>query len=384
MRHLITRGLWWWMIVSLCELAGHTQASNRTDPHTEEEEPPDSAKNFTRYRDEHVKYHSDRVCNRTHYNVLKRSFNRKLRRKTLRLLVGLAHEVNDENTPREALFPPGERILHCPEGDSAALPDWSVVELGLDTTWVVENSLDRPVRLSLVDYQEHSGQEMSPYQPWLLALKDAQTIIEPGKFRGIQALEVQVFRVRAVPLAQDGMSVSNQDEPGPVLLQYRAGVREVAADYSRIDCDPRTPDIKPPRNETGRDRVAPKENLKCHAIVVGFRNLSPCPLNAYFIHNGTESFRYHLGTNHSVHAIMQETWSSSTKFETTYIPHSFIIRHATTNEFFQRYTLQPTRIRDCGFDNAEKRKGGEDDTWQDHVIVLPTGDMVQTPENTRQ
>ena len=209
------------MIVSLCELAGHTQASNRTDPHTEEEEPPDSAKNFTRYRDEHVKYHSDRVCNRTHYNVLKRSFNRKLRRKTLRLLVGLVHEVNDENTPREALFPPGERILHCPEGDSAALPDWSVVELGLDTTWVVENSLDRPVRLlSLVDYQEHSGQEMSPYQPWLLALKDAQTIIEPGKFRGIQALEGQVFRVRAVPLAQDGMSVTLATRTSRALSYY--------------------------------------------------------------------------------------------------------------------------------------------------------------------
>jgi hypothetical protein len=269
-------------------------------------------------------------------------------------------EQSNENKGEEEdhhYFPPSERVLYCPH-DQTNLPDWGVPEVGLDTTWIIENTLPhQTVLVSYVDYA-HQQAEMSPLDTLLPAVDDPRVTVPPHSFLVIQALEGQVFRVR--PWDPQG-----SEPPGPVLLQYRAGVKLIAQQYSRIGCDFQTPDLQPPRNDTGHDRIPAANRQRCNAIDTGFRNLSPCPLNAYFVFNGTERFRYHLGTNHSIDAVMEETWTSATKFETTYIPHSYIIRDAVTHEFVQKYTSQATKIHDCDYIWTEK--------WQNGVVVLPVG-----------
>ena len=315
--------------------------------------PPDSHLDFPRYKAEHLRFHGDDVCDREAYNDYKRSLNRALRKRALAYFVA----DNDDND-NAYHFPPTERVLHCPD-ENDALPDWSVPEIALDTTWLVENTAPHKVVVTRMQYDDDptgGEREVSPLDD------GTEAIIAPGEFQAIPAFEGHVYRVRQFVSndeVNDGVSL------GRILLQYRAGVRTVGGNTNltaAVDCP--QPDVEPPRHDTTKARTRPKKNLKCHSIETGFRNLSPCPLNAYFAHNGTEAFRFHLGTNPSVALAMKEDWTSAVKFETSYIPHAYIFRNAQTNDFVERYVLQPTRVVDCSKKNAQD------------AIILPSGEVV--------
>ena len=60
-----------------------------------------------------------------------------------------------------------------------------------------------------------------------------------------------------------------------------------------------------------------------------------------------EEFKFHLGLHDSPNDYMFD-WHSRTKFESTYIGHSFVARLASNPDIVvDSYTVQPTIVRDC-------------------------------------
>lgn len=336
-------------------------SSSSPDSNNNTTDPPDSHSDYPRYRALHRRYHGDEACDRRAYNAFKRGLKRGLRKRALQYF----------DLPEDGDFPPTERTLHCPDVTDDSLPDWSVPEVGLDTTWIVENTAPFPVVIVMVRYGNGSAVvETPPHADSQYAVVDPRAIIRPGEYRALyDVMEGNVYRVRRLVLPQH--------VPGDrVLLQYRAGVRGVGGQGARVSADdcPDADDAEPPREDARVRRTDPRPDLKCHSVELGFRNLSPCPLNAYFSMNGTETFRFHLGTDDDdVRAVLRETWRSRTKFETSYVPHAYVFRNAQDETaVVDRYAVQPTRVTDCDDGGTTTTGHGGPD-----MIVLPTGEVIQ-------
>lgn len=84
-----------------------------------------------------------------------------------------------------------------------------------------------------------------------------------------------------------------------------------------------------------------------------------CPIHVYWANqqipeevatngfNCGERFQFHLGTKHAPQDFF-EGWHSTTKFEGTYIGHTFVARLASDpSVVIDSYTLQPTKVIDC-------------------------------------
>uniref|UniRef100_A0A7S2VA82 Uncharacterized protein n=1 Tax=Entomoneis paludosa TaxID=265537 RepID=A0A7S2VA82_9STRA len=87
--------------------------------------------------------------------------------------------------------------------------------------------------------------------------------------------------------------------------------------------------------------------------------MANCPLHGYYIahhHNNAttasssscqEKFKFHLGLNRLPQDFMWG-WDSATKFEGSFVGHSFAFRSAADPSILvETVTLQPTRIIDC-------------------------------------
>jgi hypothetical protein len=95
----------------------------------------------------------------------------------------------------------------------------------------------------------------------------------------------------------------------------------------------------------------------CNTIDIGFRNQVGCPLSVYYASTLTEvpdkgfscdeNYKFHMGTQSSSQDFMWD-WNSATKYEGSYIGHTFVARLASDpSVIIQKYTLEPTKIIDC-------------------------------------
>jgi hypothetical protein len=211
----------------------------------------------------------------------------------------------------------------------------------------VENTASTPIAIAWVT----DGQEWSPWHPDVKPQDDPDCILKPGEWKAVPTFESFVYHARE--LTEEG--------PGNILLQHRAGLVPLG-NPNAYACDASLPDVEPIIPETAERkqefaRTPPHEVRRCNAIDLGFRNQVGCPLDVYWAgnieqvpdqgFNCDEQFKFHIGTKPATQDFMWD-WESSTKFEGTYIGHTFVARLTSNPEVvIDSYTLQPTRVIDC-------------------------------------
>lgn len=221
---------------------------------------------------------------------------------------------------------------------------------GFDTTWIVENTSTAPAVVAWVV----NGMEYSPFQADMKAMDDPKAILKPGDWTSVPTFESFVYHVREIE--EDGTA-------GNVVLQHRAGLVPVGNPHD-YPCDASKPDVEPFDPDTGARkqefrRTPTHQHRPCNTIDVGFRNQVGCPLHVYWANqlsdenvpdsgfNCGEKFKFHLGTKPSPQDFFED-WNSMTKFEGSYIGHTFVARLASDpTVVIDKYTLEPTRIIDC-------------------------------------
>ena len=114
-----------------------------------------------------------------------------------------------------------------------------------------------------------------------------------------------------------------------------------------------------------------------------------CPLHVYWANNLKdvpaegfscgEKFKFHLGTKPATQDFMHD-WESSTKFEGSFIGHTFVARLASNPDVvIDSFTLQPTRVVDCP--NLKQIPVQSDEKKQEAEVeavgnILPLQDAV--------
>jgi hypothetical protein len=248
-----------------------------------------------------------------------------------------------------ATLVPNQQTVYCPL-NVQSLDNPSAVR-GFDTTWIVENTATTPVVVSWVV----NGQEYSPFHPDVTpAQDDPEAILQPNEWKAVPAYESYVYHVRA--LDKDYQS-------GQVLLQHRVGLIPLGNPNS-VACDASQPDVEPISPQTAETvepfRRTPTHPVRqCNTMDVGFRNQVGCPLNVYWAGTTSEKdvpttgfvcgeqFRFHLGTKPATQDFMHD-WESATKFEGTFIGHTFVARLTSDpSVVVDSYTLRPTPVIDC-------------------------------------
>ena len=251
-----------------------------------------------------------------------------------------------KNSGVGATLVPNQQTVVCPlEVESLESP---IAVKGFDTTWIVENTGSKTAVVSWVV----NGIEWSPYNPDIKALDDPQARVRPGEWLNVPTFESFVYHVR---------EIEDDGNVGQIILQHRVGIIPIgnpyglACDLSKLDIppiDPATAEIIPDYSR----RPTPKER-KCNVVDVTFRNQAGCPLHVYWASGNTklpetgfncgEKFRFHLGTKTAPQDFMQD-WESSTKFEGSFIGHTFVARLASDpNVVVDSYTVDTTKIIDC-------------------------------------
>jgi hypothetical protein len=241
---------------------------------------------------------------------------------------------------------PNQQTVVCPL-EVQNLNNPSTVK-GFDTTWIVENTASVDVVISWVV----DGVEWSPFEPDVKAIDDPNARLTPGDWQSIPTFESFAYNVREA--IEDG-SVGN------VLLQHRAGLVAIG-NPNQLSCDARQPDVEPVDPETAvREQVFSRtpthRKRPCNTIDIGFRNQVGCPLHVYWANRlgdvpsegftCDEKYKFHLGTKPATQDFMFD-WESQTKFEGSYIGHTFVARLASNPDIVvDSYTLEPTRIVDC-------------------------------------
>ena len=249
-----------------------------------------------------------------------------------------------------ATLVPNQQTVYCPrQVQQLGVPN---AVRGFDTTWIVENTATTPVELSWV---MPDGKEYSPFHPDVSPPQDnPEAILQPDEWKAVPAFESYVYHVRAL---------SKDNKPGEILLQHRAGLVPIGNPNS-VACDPSIPDVEPVNPLTAQRKAefartpTPKVR-RCNTMDVGFRNQAGCPLHVYWAGSVTpedvpasgftcgEKFKFHLGTKPATQDFMHD-WESSTKFEGSFIGHTFIARLASDPSLVvDSYTLMPTKVVDC-------------------------------------
>lgn len=295
------------------------------------------------------RYHADSQCDRTAYNHYKTSLGRHLTHQKFKKQGGIRSVPNQKTVTCPAA---GARVsmggeTHETNGQS-----------GMDTVWFVENQASTPVVVAYVSTSSGGGGvEVSARNPEIApAAKDPNAILLPGRWMAVYAYEGHEFVVRE--LLTSGVA-------GNVLLQYRAGLIPIGlhAQHNQYKC-PET-DLEPKVNETHTApafaRTTPQVHRPCHTMDVGFRNLANCPLHGYYVRSGpneqqqqnnattscTEHFKLHLGVQDVVPDYLND-WTSQTKYEGTFIGHTFHFRLAANpTVLVDTVTLSPVVVTDC-------------------------------------
>ncbi|KAL3940675.1 MAG: hypothetical protein SGBAC_004840 [Bacillariaceae sp.] len=244
---------------------------------------------------------------------------------------------------------PNQRTVVCPI-KLESLENPSAMS-GLDTTWLVENTSTNPVVLS----QVINGVEWSPFQPKILSpMADPLATLQPGEWISVPTYESFVYHVREIS--------SETGKPGDVVLQHRAGLIPICNPNS-YECDANLPDVEPANPETAERKAefgrtpTPKAARPCNTVDISFRNQVGCPLHVYWANRMSEipsegfscgeKFKFHLGTKAAPQDFMLD-WDSATKFEGSYVGHTFVARLASDPSIvIDSYTVEPTKVIDC-------------------------------------
>jgi hypothetical protein len=311
------------------------------------------------------KFHGDHTCNRLGYNTFKESMQR--------------HLTYRKFKPTGYSAVPNQRTIMCPESVQDLHASNSPITNGYDTVWIVENTASDPVVLSYinpVDGIEYSAMNAKITPPH----HDEQAILQPGQWRAVYTWEGHVFLARQ--LLEDAKSL------GPVLLQHRTGLIPIGIQAQELICP--SSDPEPVVNGTRAPeftRTPSAINRMCNTIDLGFRNMANCPLHGYYVSSSssssaeedanaapsyTESFKFHLGMNGQKPADFMWGWDSATKFEGTFVGHSFAFRLAADpSVLVQTYTVQPTRIPDCPNLKNKPQVNRVTSTGMAQAVVLP-------------
>jgi hypothetical protein len=139
-----------------------------------------------------------------------------------------------------------------------------------------------------------------------------------------------------------------------VLLQHRAGLIPVGTYADGIDCP--TNDVEPLVENTNVlapefRRTPSAVHRPCNTMDIGFRNEAPCPLHVYYVSGEGEScaeaFKFHLGVE-SIVPDFHWDWKSQTKYEGSFIGHTFHFRLASNPTILvDTVTLSPVVVTDC-------------------------------------
>ncbi|KAG7352079.1 hypothetical protein IV203_008127 [Nitzschia inconspicua] len=278
-----------------------------------------------------------------------------------------------------ATLVPNTQTVTCPlEVQSLEIPS---ATRGFDTTWIVENTSSVPVVVSWIV----NGVEYSPFDPDKSAMDDPRAMLKPGDWTSVPTFESFVYHVRE--LEKDGSA-------GKIVLQHRAGLVPLGNPHD-YPCDASLPDVPPMDPDTGvtlpsfqRQRTHPVR--PCNTIDVGFRNQVGCPLHVYWARglsevpengfNCGEKFRFHLGTKPAPQDFFED-WNSMTKFEGSFIGHTFVARLASDPKVvIDTHTLQPTRIVDCPNLKQKVAVNTKVAEKEKETIVEPQGTMTQLTE----
>jgi len=301
-------------------------------------------------------------------------------------------------------------VLHIPDEKTIRCPAEGPIEwqstFGHDTKWLVENQSSRPAVVIYVD-ASNNGKEYSAFHPDVHPPHhDPDAILQPGEFVALDVFEGHIFYVRE--LLDEGQlgDILLQHQPGLIAIQNRYGL-ELSCEkpklppqrhlealprakqesivhqaLERIDPEPKTKITPPPKKpldpppEEKRhpeyERSPSHREELCHTIYKGFRNtIDGCPLHMYYAGmlttpsgNGggmvcAEEFKFHLGL-HSMPDDYMFDWHSKTKFESSYVGHTFHARLASDPKILvDSYTLQPTIIHDCPSRKKTRAKATE-------------------------
>lgn len=279
-------------------------------------------------------FHNEDVCLTRPVRLNKGDVQRKL----------IYESLKDSGTG--ATLVPNQQTVVCPM-EVQSLESPTAVK-GLDTTWIVENTGSKTVVIAWVV----DGVEWSPYNPDVKAVDDPKARVQPGQWLNVPTFDSFVYHAREIE--EDGTV-------GQVVLQHRVGLIPIG-NPNKLACDLSKPDVEPVDPETAvrvqsYARNPTPERRPCNVVDVGFRNQAGCPLHIYWAsgmseapENGFscgEKFRFHLGTKPAPQDFMQD-WESSTKFEGSFIGHTFVARLASDpNVVVDSYTIDTTKIIDC-------------------------------------
>ena len=103
------------------------------------------------------------------------------------------------------------------------------------------------------------------------------------------------------------------------------------------------------------ETTRPAHIKECHHVNLGFRNRADVPLHVNWVNPEScqETFKFHLGTASTGLDDYAMDWKSATKFESTFIGHTYVVRLASSSSsadpmpIVETIQLQPTRIVDC-------------------------------------
>jgi hypothetical protein len=227
------------------------------------------------------------------------------------------------------------------------------------------------------------GIEWSPYEPDVKAMDDPKARVLPGDWLNVPTFDSFVYHVREVD--KDG-------SPGNIVLQHRVGLVPVV-NRNGIVCDASKPDVEPIDPLTALTKPDFSRNptpviRPCNTIDIGFRNQVGCPIHVYWANqlegedvpkegfNCGENFRFHLGTKPAPQDFMND-WESSTKFEGSFIGHTFVLRLASDpNIVVDSYTIQTTKVIDCP--NRKQKVAAS--SAEEEAEAVAAADAVVTPE----
>ena len=286
-----------------------------------------------------------------------------------------------------ATLVPNQQTVFCPrQVQQLGVPE---AVRGFDTTWIVENTATTPVVLSWV---MPDGKEYSPFHPDVAPPQDdPDAILQPGEWKAVPAFESYVYHVR---------ELSKDNKPGQVLLQHRAGLIPIG-NPNTVQCDTSIPDVEPVNPQTAQRqpefaRTPLPPVRRCNTMDIGFRNQAGCPLHVYWAGNVApedvpasgftcgEKFKFHLGTKPATQDFMHD-WESSTKFEGSFIGHTFVARLASDPSLVvDSYTLLPTKVMDCPDRTPQMVSIGgalEDPEGTAKANLMPTGEGETAIEN---
>jgi hypothetical protein len=244
---------------------------------------------------------------------------------------------------------PNQKTSVCPTPETTEDYDSSSQQLGQDTMWFVENVASRPVRVAWKDTSASgTSMEYSPVHRKLLAKDDPEAIMTPSQWKAIHAVEGEVFVVR-------------DTETEEVLLEHRVGLIPIGQrekeELPKGVTVPLKPDV-PAREQIRAPLAQTFDWSTCNVVAIGFRNEAmQGDLHGFWVDtfsegDCTEHFKFQLGTNPHPNNFAFDI-DSNTKFEMSYMGHSFVFRSAKTGELVDSYTLHPTLVRDCpGRNNA--------------------------------